>query len=327
MQREGGWQSPWWKIDCWEERTSDRQSCSNLRWNRMVTRMMREQPHTTPVTTTWTADFLTREGEDRMTMGDWLHNKPIPWKSRRCLLQTNSGTFPCESRLQKWGKHSDGVCDLWKPCREMGLGLLGVNPARGTTGHLQRNVCGLQAPAATGAHYQSLQQVQEDMSKTRSVCKDWDLLPKGTEISVGRFLIEYFTPLTLGEQHQGALSDEDVTEVWLTSKSEEISKVRRTQGGVKGAETHSPDEKEGESLVFVKDSLHGDTGLIRDCWRTQLNLWHPEWGETTHCATDLGLGVVGYLTPGAKHGLYFDFSTRGAHGRLVLRSKAPTKTY
>jgi hypothetical protein len=103
------------------------------------------------------------------------------------------------------------------------------------------------------------------MSKTRSVCKDWDLLPKGTEISVGRFLIEYFTPLTLGEQHQGVLSDEDVTEVWLTSKSEEISKVRRTQGGVKGAETHSPDEKEGESLVFVKDSLHGDTGLIRDC--------------------------------------------------------------
>jgi hypothetical protein len=28
-------------------------------WNRMVTRTMREQPHTTPVTTTWTADFLT----------------------------------------------------------------------------------------------------------------------------------------------------------------------------------------------------------------------------------------------------------------------------
>jgi hypothetical protein len=32
-------------------------------WNRMVTKPMREKPHTTPVTTTWTADFLTREGE------------------------------------------------------------------------------------------------------------------------------------------------------------------------------------------------------------------------------------------------------------------------
>jgi hypothetical protein len=49
-------------------------------------------------------------------------------------------------------------------------------------------------------------------------------------------MIEYLTPLTLGEQHQGALSDEDVTEVWLAAKSEAISKVRRTQDGAKGAE-------------------------------------------------------------------------------------------
>jgi hypothetical protein len=63
-----------------------------------VTRTMREQPHTTPVTTTWTADFLTREGEGRKAMSDWLHDKLIPWKARRRLLQTNSGTFPCESR-------------------------------------------------------------------------------------------------------------------------------------------------------------------------------------------------------------------------------------
>ena len=175
-------------------------------WNRMVTRTMREQPHTTPVTTTWTADFLTREGEGRKALGDWLHDKLIPWKARRRLLQTNSGTFPCESRLQKWGKHSDGICGLCKRCREMGLGLLGGKPARGTTCHLQSSVCRLQAPAATGAHNQCFQQVQEDMSKARSTCKDWDFVSKGTEISTGRFLIEYFTPLTLGEQHQGALS-------------------------------------------------------------------------------------------------------------------------
>ena len=67
------------------------------------------------------------------------------------------------------------------------------------------------------------------MSKTRSTCKDWDFVSKGTEISVGRFLIEYFTPLTMGEQHQGALSDEDVAGVWLEAKSEEINKVRKTK--------------------------------------------------------------------------------------------------
>ena len=60
-------------------------------WNRLVTRTMWEQSHTTPVTTTWTFDFLSREGEGRKAMGDWLHDKMIPWKSRRRLLQTNSG--------------------------------------------------------------------------------------------------------------------------------------------------------------------------------------------------------------------------------------------
>jgi hypothetical protein len=84
------------------------------------------------------------------------------------------------------------------------------------------------------------------MSKSRSTCKDWDFVSKSTEISVGRFLIEYFTPLTLGEQHQGTLSDEDVAEVWLAAKSEAISEVRRTKGGAKGAKTHCPDVKEVE---------------------------------------------------------------------------------
>jgi hypothetical protein len=33
-------------------------------WNRMVTALERDQPHKTPVTSTWTSDFLTREGEN-----------------------------------------------------------------------------------------------------------------------------------------------------------------------------------------------------------------------------------------------------------------------
>jgi hypothetical protein len=64
-------------------------------------------------------------------------------------------------------------------------------------------------------------------------------------------LIEYFTPLTLGEQHEGALSDEDVTEVWLTTKSESIIKVRRTKVGTKGAEAQCPHEKEVEKTFWL----------------------------------------------------------------------------
>ena len=70
-------------------------------WNRMMTKMERDQSHKTPVTSTWTADFLSREGEGRKAMGDWLRDKTIPWKARRRLLQTNAGVFPCEARLQK----------------------------------------------------------------------------------------------------------------------------------------------------------------------------------------------------------------------------------
>ena len=69
-------------------------------WNRMVTRPMREQPYTTSDPGNYCvdsrSDFLTREGQGRQAMGDWLHDKSIPWKARRRLLQTNSGTFPCE---------------------------------------------------------------------------------------------------------------------------------------------------------------------------------------------------------------------------------------
>jgi hypothetical protein len=32
------------------------------------------------------------------------------------------------------------------------------------------------------------------MSKARSVNKDWEFVSKGTEISLGKFVLEYFTP-------------------------------------------------------------------------------------------------------------------------------------
>jgi len=58
-----------------------------------------DQPHKTPVASTWTTNFLTREGEGRKAMGDWQTDKTISWKARRRLLQTNADTFPCEARL------------------------------------------------------------------------------------------------------------------------------------------------------------------------------------------------------------------------------------
>jgi hypothetical protein len=116
-------------------------------WNRWVTTLEREQTHKTPITSTWTVDFLTRQGGGCKTVRDWLRDKTISWKARRRLLQTNAGVFPCVTHLQKWGKHEDGICELCKRCREMGLKLLGGRPARDTTEHAEQSVS---TPSSSG---------------------------------------------------------------------------------------------------------------------------------------------------------------------------------
>ena len=72
-------------------------------WNRWVTTLERDQPHKTPIASTWTADFLTREGEGHKTVGDCLRDKTISWKARRRLLQTNAGVFPMRGSTAKMG--------------------------------------------------------------------------------------------------------------------------------------------------------------------------------------------------------------------------------
>jgi hypothetical protein len=57
------------------------------------------------------------------------------------------------------------------------------------------------------------------MNKTRSVCRDWEFVSKGTEISLGKFVSEYFTPLTL-DSWSGVVSTEDTDEIWRQTKEE-----------------------------------------------------------------------------------------------------------
>ena len=69
-------------------------------WNRMVTALERDQPHKTPVTSTWTADFRTREGEGRKVMGDWLRDKTV---------SGTTGQTGLTDRLWELAGCSDGV--------------------------------------------------------------------------------------------------------------------------------------------------------------------------------------------------------------------------
>jgi hypothetical protein len=184
-------------------------------WNRWVTQSERDQPHKTPITSTWTADFLVREGEGHKSVGDWLRDKAVSWKARRRLLQTNAGVFPCEARLQRWGQHPDGICELCKRCRELGLKLLGGRPVRGTTGHLQNSVCRLQAPAATGAH---------------NACFQW--------------------PLTLDLQ-TGVVSTEDTDEIWEAAKEEAMEKVKGRANRRARVDSPMVDEVEVEKSFWL----------------------------------------------------------------------------
>ena len=63
------------------------------------------------------------------------------------------------------------------------------------------------------------------MTKVRSVNKDWEFVSKGTEISLGKFVSEYFTSRTLGSQ-TGVVSTEDTDGIWKTTKEEVMKKVK-----------------------------------------------------------------------------------------------------
>ena len=71
------------------------------------------------------------------------------------------------------------------------------------------------------------------MNKARSVDKDWEFVSKETEISLGSFVSEHFTTLTL-DIKTGVVSDEDTTEIWETAKEVAIEKVRRNKDRTSG---------------------------------------------------------------------------------------------
>ena len=108
-------------------------------------------------------------------------------------------------------------------------------------------LCRLQAPVVTGTHNVCFHQVQDDMSKSRSVNKDWVFVLKGTEISLGKFVTEHFTPLTL-DIKTGMVSDEDTTEIWEFTKEVTIEKVRRNKNRTSGGDSLLIDEEVEKSF-------------------------------------------------------------------------------
>ena len=75
-------------------------------------------------------------------------------------------------------------------------------------------------------------------------------LSKGTEISLGKFVSEYFTPLTLDLQ-TGVVSTEDTDEIWKAAKEEAMEKVKGRANRRVRADSPMVDEAEVEKSFWL----------------------------------------------------------------------------
>jgi len=82
------------------------------------------------------------------------------------------------------------------------------------------------------------------------VNKDWEFVSKGTEISLGKFVSEFFTPLTLSSQ-MDVVSTEDTDEIWEVAKEEAMEKVRGRANRQVRADSPVTDEAKVEKSVCL----------------------------------------------------------------------------
>ena len=87
------------------------------------------------------------------------------------------------------------------------------------------------------------------MSKERSVNRDCEFVSKGTEISLGKFVSEFFTPLTLNIR-TGVVSTEDTNAIWETAREEAIRKAKRRAKRSARTDSPMPDEAEVEKSFW-----------------------------------------------------------------------------
>ena len=83
-----------------------------------------------------------------------------------------------------------------------------------------------------------------------TVCKDWLFVSKGTEISLGKFVSEHFTPLTLNAKSE-VISTEDTPDIWEAAKGEALEKARRKASRQASADSPRLDEAEVEKSFWL----------------------------------------------------------------------------
>jgi hypothetical protein len=82
------------------------------------------------------------------------------------------------------------------------------------------------------------------------VYRDWEFVSKGTEISLGKFVSEYFTSLTL-DTRSSVVSTEDTDEIWKAAKEEAMEKVKGRANWQVRADSPRVDEAEVEKSFWL----------------------------------------------------------------------------
>ena len=100
------------------EASKSRSFKDERKWGKKCFKDLDQRRMGRPATSTWSTDFLLREGLSREEIGKWLRNKSIPWQRRRRLLQVVTGTFPCGQQLVKYGYKEKAECTLCKKAHE-----------------------------------------------------------------------------------------------------------------------------------------------------------------------------------------------------------------
>jgi hypothetical protein len=180
-------------------------------WGKKCFEDLDQQRMGRPATSTWSTDFLLREGSSREEIGKLLKNKSIPWQRRRRLLQVVTGTFSCGQQPVNYGHKEKAECTLCKRAHEeSGSSWKGELPKE-TIGHIQSAGCPGQKEVVTAAHNACIREVLQAVDVHGKTDRHMKLLTIEKESRLG----------TLWDQEQCAqFCSKD--ELWEAAKEEEM---------------------------------------------------------------------------------------------------------
>ena len=101
--------------------------------------------------TTWSADFLLREGESRECLGSWINSSAVHEAKKRRAKQIITCSFPCGKWLHMIGVRKSPGCELCRRERRQNQSSDEALPLE-TVAHLQSAGCKAQKKSVIGAH-------------------------------------------------------------------------------------------------------------------------------------------------------------------------------